>query len=133
MEKKKPVEYLNNDEFTKNVSSYIATGSKEDRDKVFISLDILARNILNKYHFRPCNPDDLRQEMIVYAFSKIHKFKFEKGKCFNYATTVMINWCNQLWQKHHRHISLKVKYMEHLKTSEGDKGRKVNRLRPKSD
>ena len=122
--------YLSNNEFTKLVLKYIWYRSRwrtnpvkysqytEIQDKLYYSIQLLVKNILRGTYWLKADKEDTEQEAIILCMEKIHMFKKNKGKAFNYATTIIMNYIKQAHRSTMNYEETKVRYGQHLLSKE---------------
>lgn len=75
---------------------------------------LLAKNIIRAFRFQLVDKDDALQEGVMICFEKLHRFNPEKGRAFNFCTTIILNHYRQLYRTAKNYNELKIKYHEHL-------------------
>jgi len=124
-----PVEYLNNKTFELIIARFKKAKKNGSRNKVeFNSAQLelaeafylLAKNIIRAFRFQLVDKDDALQEGVMICFEKLHRFNPEKGRAFNFCTTIILNHYRQLYRTAKNYNELKIRYHEHLceKTNE---------------
>ena len=100
------------DEFHKIIKNYKDDPDVDAMGAVFEALWILSGNILkmaNMPEFK--NKTNVMARLVAYAFVKMEKYDPEKGKAFNFFTTIMLCWMRQEYRrKIHKYADLKAKY-----------------------
>lgn len=81
---------------------------------------LLAKNIIRAFRFQLVDKDDALQEGVLICFEKLHRFDPDKGRAFNFCTTIILNHYRQLYRTAKNYNELKIRYHDHLceKTSE---------------
>jgi DNA-directed RNA polymerase specialized sigma subunit len=117
------IEYLNNKTFETIISRYKLAKKNEVADPLEFEIaqtdlaeafNILAKNIIRAFRFQLVDKDDALQEGIMICFEKLHRFNPEKGRAFNFCTTIILNHYRQLYRTAKNYNELKIKYHEHL-------------------
>lgn len=117
------VEYLNNKEFEELIKKYnhvkntLGETSVEYRllrDDLAINFYKITQNIMRKFRFENVDKDDALQEGVLICFEKLHRFDSDKGKAFNFFSTISINHFRQLYRTAKSYNDLKSKYFDHL-------------------
>lgn len=123
------IEYLNNKVFELVINRFKVAKDNihSDRNEYLIAQKelteafyLLAKNIIRAFHFQLIDSDDALQEGVMICFEKLHRFNPEKGRAFNFCTTIILNHYRQLYRTAKNYNELKNKYHEHLcdKTNE---------------
>lgn len=117
-------DYLDNDFFESLIVKFQESEEKKDKDKASYDeyvdykrqlgecLYILSEQIIKAYRFKLIEPEDALQEGVMICFAKIGKFKKERGKAFNYMTTVTLNHFRQLYRSAFSYNEFKKKFAE---------------------
>jgi DNA-directed RNA polymerase sigma subunit (sigma70/sigma32) len=74
---------------------------------------ILAQNIVDYAQFNLLEKEDATQEGILVCFEKVDRFEPQKGKAFNYFTTVLLNQLRQNHRSLRNYNELKRRYQQH--------------------
>lgn len=80
--------YISNSEFERLITGYNLSGLYET--EVFTSFDLLFTNIFDSYKFN-IDKDDAKQDCMLLLLRTVKKFTPDKGKAFNYFTTIILN------------------------------------------
>lgn len=119
---KMTIEYLNNRTFEAIISRFKL--AKKNCDPVEFSTAqlelaeafyLLAKNIIRAFRFQLVDKDDALQEGVMICFEKLHRFNPEKGRAFNFCTTIILNHYRQLYRTAKNYNELKIRYHEHLR------------------
>jgi DNA-directed RNA polymerase specialized sigma subunit len=106
-------EYINNKDFERLILAYLKDHNDEDiKYEMSICFYLLADNIIKAFNFKLIDRDDALQEGVVACFSKIGLFDPERGKAFNWFTTIILNHFRQLYRSAKNYIELKRRFLE---------------------
>jgi DNA-directed RNA polymerase specialized sigma24 family protein len=94
--------YINNNDFEIWVSGYNASGFYEI--ELWTSFDLLFKNIFSSYRFN-VEEDDAKQECMLLLLRTVRNFTPDKGRAFNYFTTVILNNLRLLYTKNQKHYN----------------------------
>ncbi len=117
------IEYLNNRTFEAIINRFkMASENMEDNQVEFDAAQmelaeafyLLAKNIIRAFRFQLVDKDDALQEGVMICFEKLHRFNPEKGRAFNFCTTIILNHYRQLYRTAKNYNELKLRYHEHL-------------------
>jgi DNA-directed RNA polymerase specialized sigma24 family protein len=117
------VEYLNNKVFEELIARYKKTKKNVKRNKpAFTAVELeltavfylLAKNIIKAFKFQLVDKDDALQEGVMICFEKLDRFDPNRGKAFNYCSTILLNLYKQMYRTAKNYNELKVKYHEYL-------------------
>jgi DNA-directed RNA polymerase specialized sigma24 family protein len=117
------IEYLNNRTFEIIINRFKAAKKNVDEDpKEFEAAQmelaeafyLLAKNIIRAFRFQLVDKDDALQEGVMICFEKLHRFNPDKGRAFNFCTTIILNHYRQLYRTAKNYNELKIRYHEHL-------------------
>ncbi len=123
------IEYLNNQTFEAIISRFKnAKDNLGEKSQEFIDARVdlaeafylLAKNIIRAFRFQLVDKDDALQEGVLICFEKLHRFDPDKGRAFNFCTTIILNHYRQLYRTAKNYNELKLRYHDHLceKTSD---------------
>jgi len=118
-------DYINNEEFTKNVIEWIDSLSKDDLcsnkkyklpDKIILDLYEIGKHILSSYKFFNY-PDDVKEDMLHSGLMKCVKYatKFDKNKfiekntkpnAFTYFTTIFVSQFSDYMRKYYKYKNI---------------------------
>ena len=109
-----------NASFEKILADYKKDPSVDTLKAVFGIFELLATNII-KYFVKGLvveevfkNKKEIIRELVCVAFLKINRYDPEKGRAFNYFTTIMLGWLRQVYRTKKNYAELKVKYAKKL-------------------
>ncbi len=107
------VEYINNKEFEMLILKYLKDQDDEEtKTKVTETFYLLADNIIRAFRFKLVDKDDALQEGVLACFSKMDRFDSERGKAFNWFTTIILNHYRQLYRSAKNYNELKRRFLE---------------------
>ena len=98
-----------NEQYTQASNEFIE--SQKDLAKAFY---ILAEQIVRYAKDIIVDQDESVQEGVMICFDKIDKFDPERGKAFNYMTTLILNHYRQLYRTSKAYRLFKDRYRDHL-------------------
>jgi DNA-directed RNA polymerase specialized sigma24 family protein len=124
-----PIEYLNNKTFELIIDRFKKAKKNQAKNKIEFdgaqlelaeAFYLLAKNIIRAFRFQLVDKDDALQEGVMICFEKLHRFNPDKGRAFNFCTTIILNHYRQLYRTAKNYNELKIRYHEHLceKTNE---------------
>lgn len=106
-------DYINNKDFEKLILSLLDNPDDEDiKNEVTICFYLLADNIIKAFNFKLIDRDDALQEGVTVCFAKIERFDRNRGKAFNWFTTIILNHYRQLYRSAKNYMELKLKFLE---------------------
>jgi DNA-directed RNA polymerase specialized sigma24 family protein len=117
------IEYLNNRTFENIISRFKAAKNNIEEDVIEFddaqlelaeAFYLLAKNIIRAFRFQLVDKDDALQEGVMICFEKLHRFNPDKGRAFNFCTTIILNHYRQLYRTAKNYNELKIRYHEHL-------------------
>lgn len=117
------IEYLNNRTFETIISRFKEAKNKLEEDQAEFdaaqmdlaeAFYLLAKNIIRAFRFQLVDKDDALQEGVMICFEKLHRFNPEKGRAFNFCTTIILNHYRQLYRTAKNYNELKIRYHDHL-------------------
>lgn len=117
------IEYLNNKAFELIINRFKLASENKEVDKCgfdAVQLELtdafylLAQNIIRAFRFQLVDKDDALQEGVMICFEKLHRFNPEKGKIFNFLTTIILNHYRQLYRTAKNYNELKARFHDHL-------------------
>jgi DNA-directed RNA polymerase specialized sigma24 family protein len=121
------IEYLNNKVFEMIIARFNRAKKIKNRHEfesaqleLAEAFYLLAKNIIRAFRFQLVDKDDALQEGVMICFEKLHRFNPDKGRAFNFCTTIILNHYRQLYRTAKNYNELKIRYHEHLceKTNE---------------
>ena len=122
-----PIEYLNNKTFELIITRFKTANENIEQNRLEFdaaqlelaeAFYLLAKNIIRAFRFQLVDKDDALQEGVMICFEKLHRFNPEKGRAFNFCTTIILNHYRQLYRTAKNYNELKVKYHEYLSDNE---------------
>lgn len=113
-------EYLNNRVLIQQIERFANAAPntddfKEAQSDLITSFQTLTKNIIRGFRFKLIDADDMAQEGVFICLSKMHKYKTERGNCFSYFSTILLNHYRQMYRSAKNYNSLKLKYAKSLK------------------
>ena len=118
-----PNEYLNNKVFEAIVNRFKLAKKNINNDQLEFNIAqlelaeafyLLTKNIIRAFRFQLVDKDDALQEGVMICFDKLHRFDADKGKIFNFMSTIILNHFRQLYRSAKNYNELKIRYHEHL-------------------
>jgi len=114
-------EYINNKDFEEQIKTCTSKKPTEkDALKLVQMLYLLAENIIRAFQFKMIDKEDALQEAVLICLQKKHKFNSDKGKAFNYFTTIILNHFRQLYRSARNYQELKKRFLERQMLLVGD-------------
>ena len=113
------IEYLNNRTFETIINRFKVAKKNINYNPVEFELAqmelaeafyLLAKNIIRAFRFQLVDKDDALQEGVMICFEKLHRFNPEKGRAFNFCTTIILNHYRQLYRTAKNYKELKIRY-----------------------
>lgn len=89
--------YINNEELEQIILLYQGDPKKYEEDLISL-FGILIKNIIDSFKFQ-IDPNDAKQECFALVLKTVPKFKPDKGRAFNYFTTIILNHMKLMWRK----------------------------------
>ena len=117
------IEYLNNHTFEAIIGRFKSTKDnlgenseefKVARTELAEAFYLLSKNIIRAFRFQLVDKDDALQEGVLICFEKLHRFDPDKGRAFNFCTTIILNHYRQLYRTAKNYNELKIRYHDHL-------------------
>jgi len=106
-------EYINNRDFEVLIRSYLEEPDDEDvKREITLCFYLLSDTILRAFNFKLIDKEDALQEGVLACLSKVERFDPDRGKAFNWFTTIILNHYRQLYRTCKNDINLKRKYIE---------------------
>lgn len=106
-------EYINNRDFETLIRSYLKDSDDEDvKREITLCFYLLSDTILRAFNFKLIDKEDALQEGVLACLSKVQRFNPDRGKAFNWFTTIILNHYRQLYRTCKNDINLKRKYIE---------------------
>lgn len=106
-------EYIHNQDFETLIKEYKKNPEDEDvKKEVTYCFYLLAENIIRAFRFTLIDREDALQEAVLACLSKMHRFDPDRGKAFNWFTTIILNHYRQLYRTCKNDINLKKRYLE---------------------
>lgn len=108
--------------FEKTIADYVENPDLDTMRKVFDVFWLLADTIVKNFvKFKDTwmkkafkNKTNTIKDLVCYAFIKLPKFDYKKGKAFNFFTTCMLGMLRQTYRTSKNYNELKAKYKLHL-------------------
>ncbi len=113
--------------FEKAIKEYQENPDVDSMVAIFEAFWIITESIIDYTKFIP--PEKKHKAMVsgvCNAFIKIPRFNADKGKAFNYFTTVILCALRQEFRSHKNYQELKTKYEEKIKSDRSSR-KKVSR------
>lgn len=106
-------EYINNKDFEVLIKSHLKDPEDDDiKREITICFYLLSDTILRAFNFKLIDKEDALQEGVLACLSKVQRFNPERGKAFNWFTTIILNHYRQLYRTCKNDLNLKRKYIE---------------------
>lgn len=106
-------DYIDNKDFEQLISMHVeAPDDEEIRTELALCLYLLADNIIRAFRFKLIDRDDALQEGVLVCFSKMSGFDRDRGKAFNWFTTIILNHYRQLYRSAKNYMELKRRFLE---------------------
>lgn len=106
-------EYINNKDFEVLIRSHLKEPDDEDiKKEITLCFYLLSDTILRAFNFKLIDKEDALQEGVLVCLSKIERFDPDRGKAFNWFTTIILNHYRQLYRTYKNDINLKKRYIE---------------------
>ena len=106
-------EYINNRDFEVLIRSHLKDPEDEDiKREITLWFYLLSDTILRAFKFKLIDKEDALQEGVLACLSKVERFDPDRGKAFNWFTTIILNHYRQLYRTCKNDINLKRKYIE---------------------
>lgn len=126
-------EYLNNAIFQNLLLNYQSNpGDKKAGDELAKAFGAIGENLSKKYKMAGVSLEDAVQESMIIGFIRLDKFKPEKGKAFNYFTTIILNHLRGLYRQNKSFVDMKERYAERLREKAGTHWRKPSHIEEKT-
>jgi hypothetical protein len=95
--------------------------NKKKADEFISAISLIANNLMRKYKFYSSGmgKEDFIQEAVMICLQKQHCYQLDKGSCFSYFTTVILNHWKYTWNLDRRYYDLIEALMEKLKETNG--------------
>jgi len=104
--------YIDNERFQELIFQY-QKDAKSCEDELVEMFNLLIANIIATWRFN-VDKEDATQECFLLIFKSIYNFTPEKGKAFNYFTTMIMNHLRGIYTKNKRYEEKILKYQESL-------------------
>ena len=106
-------EYINNRDFESLIRAHLEDPEDEDiKQEITLCFYLLSDTILRAFNFKLIDKEDALQEGVLACLSKVERFNPDRGKAFNWFTTIILNHYRQLYRTCKNDINLKRKYIE---------------------
>ena len=102
--------YVNNKRFEELILKYLEN-QKEHEAELMEMFDKLISNIIDSFGFK-MEKDDARQECFFLVLKTLKNFNPNKGKAFNFFTTIILNNLKLLFTKHKKYNEKINNYIE---------------------
>jgi len=107
---KKKGHYIDNDNLEAIILLYQSDPKKYEEDLISI-FGLLIKNIIESFKFQ-VDPNDAKQECFTLILKTVPKFDSNKGKAFNYFTTIILNHLKLMWRKEKKYQEKINAYIE---------------------
>jgi DNA-directed RNA polymerase specialized sigma24 family protein len=108
-----PNEYINNKDFESLIVKYLEDPEDDQiKEEITLCFYILSNAILQSFNFKLIDKEDALQEGVLVCLQKMERFNPERGKAFNWFTTIILNHYRQLYRTSKNDLNLKKRYME---------------------
>lgn len=99
-------DYLKEQDLLEILTRY--RSNKKDANEFIEAITLIANNLIRKYTFyaRGVAKEDFIQEAVMVCLERQHCFRKDKGHCFSYFTTVIINHWKHLWNSDRRYYDI---------------------------
>lgn len=99
-------EYLKEKDLLDILEKY--RNDKTEANEFITAIGLIAKNLMLKYKFYSTGmgKEDFIQEAIMICLMKQHNFRYNKGSCFSYFTTVILNHWKYTWNMDKRYYDL---------------------------
>jgi len=106
-------EYINNRDFELLIRNYLEDQDDEDvKKEITLCFYLLSDTILRAFGFKLIDKEDALQEGVLVCLQKVDRFNPDRGKAFNWFTTIILNHYRQLYRTCKNDINLKRRYIE---------------------
>ena len=106
--------YIDNDEFEELIRMHRASGSDDVLQRIICDFFyVLAYHIIVSAHFNMIDEEDAMQDAVMACFRKMQKFDPERGKAFNFFTTVIFNQMRGMFKTSKSYYQLKRSFLRH--------------------
>jgi DNA-directed RNA polymerase specialized sigma subunit len=102
--------YVDNKRFEELILKYLEN-QKEHENELMEMFDKLISNIIDSFGFK-MEKDDARQECFFLVLKTLRNFNPNKGKAFNFFTTIILNNLKLLFTKHKKYNEKINSYIE---------------------
>lgn len=103
--------YIDNKKFEKLIRDYRRNKAKH-QDELMEMFRLLIQNIMDGFNFK-VDKEDAMQDCYVLILKTLKNFNPDKGKAFNYMTTVIVNNLRLVYSKNKRYKEKIESYTQH--------------------
>jgi DNA-directed RNA polymerase specialized sigma subunit len=104
--------YVDNKRFEKLIKAYLKD-KKTNEEELMSMFDKLISNIIDSFGFN-VDKDDAKQECFVLILKTLKNFNPQKGKAFNFFTTIILNNLKLLYTKNKKYNEKISNYIERV-------------------
>ena len=104
--------YIDNKRFENLIKAYLID-KKGNEEELIILFDKLISNIINSFGFN-VDKDDATQECFVLILKTLKNFDPQKGKAFNFFTTIILNNLKLIYTKNKKYNEKVANYIERV-------------------
>lgn len=116
-------DYINNREFEEIIRLYVLDIRRVSKKRGEVANPILSEcvaeyfyllsdNIIRAFNFAMVEEEDAKQEAVFICLKKVSKFDPDRGKAFNYFTTMILNHYRQLYRTARNYRELKKRFLD---------------------
>ena len=102
--------YIDNKKFEELIKAYLKD-KKGNEEELMALFDKLISNIINSFGFN-VDKDDATQECFVLILKTLKNFDPQKGKAFNFFTTIILNNLKLIYTKNKKYNEKVANYIE---------------------
>jgi DNA-directed RNA polymerase specialized sigma24 family protein len=103
--------YIDNNRFEDLVQIYVS-GDTSVQDELFDCFGLLIDRLMSGWAFK-VDKEEAKQECFLLILRVLKNFNKDKGKCFNYFTTVILNNLRLIYTKRKKYNERIQSYIEH--------------------
>ena len=104
--------YVDNKRFEELILKYLKN-KKEHEEELMEMFDKLISNIIDSFGFK-LEKEDAKQECFFLVLKTLKNFNPQKGKAFNFFTTIILNNLKLLFTKHKKYNNKINNYIEKM-------------------
>ena len=104
--------YVDNKRFEELILKYLKN-KKEHEEELMEMFDKLISNIIDSFGFK-LEKEDAKQECFFLVLKTLKNFNPQKGKAFNFLTTIILNNLKLLFTKHKKYNNKINNYIEKM-------------------